>query len=233
MRKQRADPVPPSRRIPRLESPAKDDMADFGYDKVCIRRGVRYDHSHVSATWTGGIFKPMSAPIARGDGVRLTVEPISEQPTTVASWDAIMRLQMRPIRGRPALHGTSCMNAVDTNVLVMPWIRPSPSATKAQKLLAGLAQPPVDRCSAGGGELLVAWSMESAGRIALPTLAHFRDFPSSHWCSQVHPFLTRHSTCTRVSASRTGTACCLRPAKRPGRQRCIPKTWMPGPTTTA
>jgi hypothetical protein len=56
--------------------------------------------TEVSATWTGGIFKPDQAvPLADETRVRLTVEPIAERSETpVAAWESILdRLRQRPI----------------------------------------------------------------------------------------------------------------------------------------
>jgi hypothetical protein len=55
--------------------------------------------TQVSATWTGGTFRPDEAvPLADQTRVRLTVEPITEPPTPAAAWLAIkVRLGKRPI----------------------------------------------------------------------------------------------------------------------------------------
>ena len=57
-------------------------------------------NTQVSATLIDGILKPDTAlPLADQTRVRLTIEPISDRPTTAAAaWQALMaRLRERPI----------------------------------------------------------------------------------------------------------------------------------------
>jgi hypothetical protein len=59
--------------------------------------------TQVSATWTGGMFKPDEAlPLADQTRVRLTIEPLDEwsPERAKAAWQALQdRLRERPIHG--------------------------------------------------------------------------------------------------------------------------------------
>ena len=59
--------------------------------------------THVSATWTGGAFKPDEAvPLPEQTRVRLTVEPLDEwsPDRAKAAWEALQnRLREHPIHG--------------------------------------------------------------------------------------------------------------------------------------
>jgi hypothetical protein len=57
--------------------------------------------THVSATWTGGVLKPDAAlPLADETRVRLTVEPIAEQPTPAQAWASLKAwIQQNPLHG--------------------------------------------------------------------------------------------------------------------------------------
>src|SRR5438034_1342291 len=79
------------------------------------------------------------------------------------------------------IRGMSFMNAVDTNVIVYSLDASEPAKqAKAQHLLGGLAQPPVETLLPWqvAGELLNCLrKWESAGRLAPADVeAHFRDF---------------------------------------------------------
>jgi predicted nucleic acid-binding protein len=113
------------------------------------------------------------------------------------------------------------MNAVDTNVIVYSLDASEPDKqAKAKQLLAGLARTPSETLLLWqvAGELL-SWlrKWESAGRVSrVDVEAHFRNFLAMFPLVVPSARLSRDtSTCTLVSAFRTGMQCCSPLAQKP------------------